>query len=235
LALHRAQLAELDRDLAGGQIAPADHATALLEVQRRMLTEAATTEAAPPRGSMIPLLVVLVAVPVVALLLYLPGASPYIPAAPLADRIAQAEKRSAEEARLIEDLRQRVTTLDPTSEQARQGYLLLGNVEDARGNLRDATTAWLKALGARFDPSLAARTAETLTRLNGGNVSKEAADLFRKALAQAPANAPWRPIVEQRLASAGPADPGTAGPGTPEPGSANPGTADPKAAKAPPP
>ncbi len=37
LALHRAQLAELDRDFAEGRIAAAEHAGAVLEVERRLL------------------------------------------------------------------------------------------------------------------------------------------------------------------------------------------------------
>ena len=40
IALHRAQLAELDRDLADGRIAAAEHANAVLEVQRRLLAAA---------------------------------------------------------------------------------------------------------------------------------------------------------------------------------------------------
>ena len=47
MALHRAQLAELDRDLAEGRIAAAEHANAVLEVQRRLLTAA---RRAPKRG-----------------------------------------------------------------------------------------------------------------------------------------------------------------------------------------
>ena len=46
IALHRAQLAELDRDLADGRIAAAEHANAVLEVQRRLLAAAGV----PRRG-----------------------------------------------------------------------------------------------------------------------------------------------------------------------------------------
>ena len=44
LTLHRAQLADLDRDLAEGRLAPAEHASAQLEVQRRMLRAAEGTD-----------------------------------------------------------------------------------------------------------------------------------------------------------------------------------------------
>src|SRR5437763_351789 len=46
IALHRAQLAELNRDLAERRIAPAAHANAVLEVQRRLPAAAEAAEAA---------------------------------------------------------------------------------------------------------------------------------------------------------------------------------------------
>jgi cytochrome c-type biogenesis protein CcmH len=66
-------------------------------------------------------------------------------------------------------------------------------------NLPGAAEAWHKALDGRFDPMLAAQTAEAMTRVNG-QVNSESAALFRRALAEAPADAPWRSIVERRLA-----------------------------------
>ena len=65
LALHRAQLAELDRDLAEGRIAPAEHATATLEVQRRLLAAADSADPAVTRASRAPVLAALVLVPLV--------------------------------------------------------------------------------------------------------------------------------------------------------------------------
>jgi len=198
IALHRAQLAELDRDLAEGRIAVSEHATAVLEVQRRLLA-AASPDPAPATGSRGALLAALVLVPLAALALYLPGASPNLPAAPLAERIARARQAAERDAALIDELRHRIASLDPKSDRARQGLLLLGNVEDARGNLPAAADAWKQALQVRFDPTLAAQTAEALTRVQG-HVTPEAAGLFRQALAAAPPDAPWRGVVEQRLA-----------------------------------
>ncbi|MBV9783806.1 MAG: c-type cytochrome biogenesis protein CcmI [Acidisphaera sp.] len=197
LALHRAQLTELERDRAEGRIGAAEHATAVLEVQRRALAEAAIPESTPRRAARAPLLVVLVLVPLAGLALYLPGASPEMPAAPLAARVAATEEADA----LVAELRSHIAALDPKSPKAREGFLLLGNVEDARGNLPAAAAAWRKALDAGFDPTLAARVAEAMTRVQG-RVTPEAAALFREALAQAPPDAPWRHIAEQRLAGA---------------------------------
>jgi cytochrome c-type biogenesis protein CcmH len=201
IALHRAQLAELDRDLAEGRIAESEHAAAALEVQRRLLAVAATTEAAPGRTSSVPIVAALVAVPVVAFVLYLVGGHPDLPATPLAARIAAAEQRDREEARLIEQLRARLAQIDPHSDRGREGYILLGNVEAQLGRMAEAAKAWGTALETRFDPTLAVETAEALTE-SEGRVTDGAAALFRRALAEAPQNAPWRPMAEKRLAEA---------------------------------
>lgn len=209
IALHRAQLAELDRDRAEGRIAPREHAAAVLEVQRRLLAAAEpvreqsagdlATATKRERRSRTPLLAILLLIPVAALLLYLPGGHPDLPGQPLAARMANAEQRMRRASALIDELRQRLASLDPHSERAREGFVLLGNFEDARGNLPGAAEAWRKALDARFDPTLAAQTAEAITRVQG-SVTPEAAALFRRALAEAPADAPWRAIATQRLA-----------------------------------
>ncbi|MBS0990115.1 c-type cytochrome biogenesis protein CcmI, partial [Acetobacter okinawensis] len=51
LALHEAQLAEVDRDLAIGLIAPAEHDVALLEIQRRILSADTAPSAARAKSS----------------------------------------------------------------------------------------------------------------------------------------------------------------------------------------
>jgi cytochrome c-type biogenesis protein CcmH len=42
------------------------------------------------------------------------------------------------------------------------------------------------------------QAAEAITE-STGQVTDEAAQLFRRALAEAPPDAPWRPMVERRL------------------------------------
>ncbi len=193
LALHRDQLAELDRDLAEGRILPTEHATAKLEVQRRLLHAAEAEEDAARPGSRVPVVAALALVPVLALGLYVVGGSPGLPGA------SSQEAHSAEEDVLIAQLRERLAAMDPHSEQARQGFLLLGNIEESRGNDADAAAALRAALQVRFDPVLAARAAEAATRAEGG-ISDSTASLYRRALAAAPPDAPWRQVVEQRLA-----------------------------------
>src|SRR5437764_696927 len=78
--LHRAQLQELDRDLAEGRILPAEHATAVLEVQRRLLAAAGAEEAAARPGARWPVVAALVAVPFAAFALYwVSGSQPGMP------------------------------------------------------------------------------------------------------------------------------------------------------------
>ena len=201
LALHRAQLAELDRDLAEGRIDAGEHATAILEVQRRLLASAdlkvapVADQAGRASGALVALLAV---VPAVAVALYLIAGRPELPDAPLAARIAAGNAESQEAAALVATLRQRLALLDPKSDMARQGYVLLGNVEAGRGNLPQAVQAWQTALAARFDPDTAARAAEAQTIIDG-KVSPASAALFRRALAEAPPDAPWRDLVRKRL------------------------------------
>lgn len=201
IALHRAQLAELDRDLAEGRIGAAEHKEARLEVQRRLLAADQAQESVPatPAGGRAASIAILLIVPLGALVLYLSGGSPNLPGAPLAERIAHSAARQQEEAALIAELRGKLATLDPHSPQAHQGYVLLGNIESSRGNFPAAAQAWRSALASGFEPLVAAEAAEAATRAEG-EVSPASADLFRRALAAAPQDAPWRPMVEQRLA-----------------------------------
>lgn len=198
MALHRAQLTELGRDLAEGRIGEAEHTTALLEVQRRLLAASETPDAVLSSGSREPLVATLVAVPVLALCLYLVGGHPYQPSAAVG-RAAQASLRGQADSEMIAELRAAIAGAAPGSERARQGNILLGNIEEGKGDFAAAATAWRAALSVRFDPLLAAETAEAVTR-SEGRVSDAAAELFRRALAAGAADAPWRPLAEQRLA-----------------------------------
>jgi cytochrome c-type biogenesis protein CcmH len=198
MALHRSQLIELDRNLADARIGPAEHAAAVLEVQRRLLAAADSADPVPSVSSSSAIWAVLTLVPVAAVLLYLVGGSPELPALPLKQRLAALQQRVHEEEALVAQLRAVLGKLDPHSEKARQGYILLGSAEARLGDIAGAASAWQTALEARFDPTLAAETAEAMTEANG-HVTEAAAALFRRALADAPPDAPWRAMAERRL------------------------------------
>ena len=199
LTLHRTQLTELDRDLAENRILPAEHATAVLEVQRRLLAAAEKPDAAARVGSRAPIVAAAILIPAGALGLYLVGGTPGMPSATPGSAEAQ-QQRLIEQAALIEQLRSRLETIDPNTDQGRQGYILLGNVEQSRGNDAAAAQAYRTALASRFDPVLAVRTAEAATRAEG-TLSPASAALLARAIAAAP-TAPWRPAAEEMLGKA---------------------------------
>jgi len=228
LALYRAQLAELERERELGRLDAAGHAAATLEVQRRIL--AAPKDGGVGGGTQSAALIAaaLFLLPAAALGLYLVRGVPDMPSAPYDLRRQQSE---AEE-QLLQALRDRLSTVDPNGEPARQGLLLLGNAERNRGRLDQAAEAWTRALAIRFDAALAGDLAEL--EIERGNHADAAALLARALgntpadprlrfltglaearagraanargvwqalLADAPRDAPWRPVVERQLQS----------------------------------
>lgn len=204
LALQRAQLAELDRDRAEGRLPASEHAAAVLEVQRRLLATADAPETATRRGGRGVLLATSALVVLAAAGLYLVHGMPEMPSA---TATSLARRAAQDEAALAAQLRARLASLDPASEPARTGYLLLGNVEEARGNQAAAAAAFRQALSVRFEPVVAVRAAIADMRARGGTMTEEDASLLRRALAEAPADAPWRGAVAQALADRAAAQP----------------------------
>jgi cytochrome c-type biogenesis protein CcmH len=206
IALHRAQLAELDRDLAEGRLLAAEHEAARLEVQRRLLAEADRTEAETARSGPLGVALTAALVPAVALVLYLADGMPDYAAhrAAAGQQISDA-KRNQEllhDEELVARLRATLAKLDPHAERTQHGYVMLGNAELELGHLTEAVEAWKVALAGHFDPRLGAETAELITETTG-HVTPEAESLFKRALAEAPPNVPWRQAAEKRVAEAG--------------------------------
>ncbi len=199
MALHRAQLVELERDRADGLIAENEHASARLEIQRRLLAEADRMPDAGRTGSRLSVLLMLGLVPAMAVGLYLVGGHPDLPAQPFALRLQQADARGQDDERMMQTLKERLAGLPAGSPQAHEGYILLGQVEAARNDWGQAALAWRRALDDGFDATLTAQTAEAQVRAEGG-VSAESAGMFRRALDAAPKDAPWRLLAEQRIA-----------------------------------
>ncbi len=196
IALHRAQLEELDRELEEGRLGAEEHAGATLEVQRRLLAAADQPDPPPPRANRSVLIATLLVVPIGGAALYVIDGRPDLPSAAVARAEAAADGTDADG--LIATLRQRLTEMDPKSDLAAQGYLLLGNAEASRGRLAAAAEAWRRSLAVHFDPSLAAQTAEAEFQAQK-SLSPDTKALFQRALADAPPDAPWRSLVQQRL------------------------------------
>jgi cytochrome c-type biogenesis protein CcmH len=209
IALHRAQLRELDQELADGRLMVEEHAAAKLEVQRRLLSDAALTETVGKPAGTSSIVLTAVLVPAVALLLYLRLGQPEFPPkdAPAAgpDQTAQVEDpaKAAKDEAIIGQLRARLEVMDPHAPRTVEGYQILGQAELSRGHLAEAGDAWKHVLAEKFDPTLAAETGEVLTEAAGGKITPEALALFKRALAEAPADAPWRPMAEKRVMEAG--------------------------------
>jgi cytochrome c-type biogenesis protein CcmH len=205
MALHRAQLVELDRDLADGRLVAEEHVAAKLEVQRRLLADAALAERVGSPSGPVALITVAVLVPVVALGLYLNIGHPEFPprdaSIPAAASPVDAAKAAKDDA-LIGQLRARLRLMDPHADRTLEGYEILGRAELSRGRLPEAAEAWKRVLAERFDATLAVQTAEVLTEA-AGKVTPESLVLFKRALAEAPADAPWRPMAQKRIAQAG--------------------------------
>ena len=197
LALHRAQLEELDRELEAGRLGVAEHAGATLEVQRRLLAVAETRDETVKAASKGPLILACILVPLAAEGLYLLGGHPELPSG-VQDRNTTTEQDTAEAEKLISTLRARLGELDPTTEIASQGYVLLGNAEAGRGHIGEAAAAWRTALQGGFNPALAAQAADAQLKADGV-MTPETRALFERALAEAPPDAPWKGIVKQKL------------------------------------
>lgn len=227
MALYRAQLLELDRDRELGRLSEAEHRAATLEVQRRLIAAADQKEAAATTGRGAAMLLALPALLAVAGLgVYLLRGTPGMPSAPYSLR-AEAQARDEQ---IMALMRERVAALDQTSEQARRGWILLGNAERGRGRVEATIEAWRRAIAIRFDASLAGDIAEVeLERGNAaaaepwitrglaaepadprlrflaglidadGGRPAEARAKWQALLADTPADAPWRAMLERRL------------------------------------
>ena len=197
LALYRAQLGELDRDLAERRIAASEHAAASLEVQRRLLAAAEVRETFPPPGQREPVVLAAAMVLAVAVCLYALHGRPELPArAPNSMPVSggEAAEGRAQPQGMID-------SADRVADAARQEHIEQGDDAQRRGDLAGAAALWRQALAIRFDPVLAVRTADAESTLEG-RIGFHAATLFRRALATVPSDAPWRPMVEHRLAEA---------------------------------
>lgn len=240
-ALYRAQLAELDRERAEGRLSDTEHRDAVLEVQRRLLAAVPPTAdpapaASSPRAARWLIGGIALALPALALAIYLPRGMPGMPAFPFAEVQAMRQAEQAETDALLAQVSARIASLPPDSEDARRGWALIANVERRRGNVPAAADAARRALAIRFDAPLAVDLAETLAIAADGQVTPEArrllerarsaapddvraryylalADLqagdtdaaltgFRAVERMSPPDAPWRPMLAERIAEA---------------------------------
>lgn len=188
LAVYRAQLAELEAEVARGQIGQAEADSARLEIQRRLLkADAAAAErhkGASPRLVLVTILAVAVLVPLFATVVYMRLGNPTLPDQPLDDvaraRATAAEQQLAQVSNMVDRLRQRLIAQPDNLRE----WLLLGRTLMALQRYPEAVTAYESA--AKLSPQDAVAQAgygEALTMTAEGSVTPAAAGAFARAVA----------------------------------------------------
>jgi cytochrome c-type biogenesis protein CcmH len=125
LELHKAQLAELTRDRAEGRIGETEYHAAKIEVERRLLTADGFTEPAMTGNARLLLIGTVIAIPIMAFALYLPGSTPGVPSEPHAQWVRQQADANAKLVGFIAGLRMHLASVDPNSVDASQGEAYL--------------------------------------------------------------------------------------------------------------
>jgi cytochrome c-type biogenesis protein CcmH len=181
-SVYRDQLAEIDRDLAGGLIGAAEAEQARVEISRRLLaaTNADTVPFAPPSTSLrrAVAIVALVGLPLAAVAFYLPLGSPELGDFPLA-----ARSRAPDGQQPLVNLVAQVEAHLETNPTDGRGWTVLAPVLGRLGRYDDAVRAWRNAISYAGDSSdRRADLGEALVAAAGGVVTGEAKAEFERAL-----------------------------------------------------
>jgi cytochrome c-type biogenesis protein CcmH len=169
MKLHREQLAELARDLADNRIAAAEYAAAKLEVERRLLAADALADAPQDGNSRLLLFATIIAVPVMAFALYLPGSTPNVPSEPHTQWVREQDEANARLIGFITALRMRLANVDPNSPDASQGEAYLAEaLSEQAGQITPEALAYFKQSLANAPPGSSWRVLdeERLTQAN---------------------------------------------------------------------
>ena len=202
IAVYRDQLAELEREAGRGLIGSAETAAARLEIERRLLAAARPGTAAPapdgrPRGALVVGLAI--ALPLLAVGLYLRLGAPGTPSLPFAERAA-ADAGAGDLASVTEQLARKLrdNPADP------QGWMLLGRSYGQLGRFADSAAAYRAAVDRAPDlPGLQSAYGEALTAAGGGPITEPARQAFTAALKQDPGDARARFYLAESEAQAG--------------------------------
>lgn len=200
--VYRDQLGELDRDRERGVIGGAEADAARAEIGRRLLaaTRAPATVGAPrPAANRLVALMTVVAIPAIALPLYLLLGQPDMPDAPLAERLSAAPASGN-----IADMVGRVEKHLAANPDDLSGWKVIAPIYARMGRLDDAVKAWGRLIAA------GASDAETLDNYgaglvdtNDGIVSPEAQSILARAVAADPDRARARFYYAEGLRQAG--------------------------------
>jgi len=189
VAIHRQRLAELEAQRAEGALDDEDYRQARAEIERSLLDDVASDDSAadstPKPGRTLPTAVAL-AIPALAVGLYLVWGNPGVLQQPATPDLAQMEDGSGGQARLeaiVAELERRVQS-DPESFQ---DWFMLARAYTLAERLEDARRAYARAHALEpTHPDAMIGYAETLARLNDGDLRGRPAELIEHALQRAP-------------------------------------------------
>lgn len=229
-AVFRDQLAELDRDAARGTIGKAEAEAARNEIARRLIAVSSDGPARTPTGIPMAAILASLAVPAIALPLYLRAGNPMLPDVPLQSRLENAAVNQDYDALIVkveQHLAQKPDDIDgwKVLAPAYRNALRWDDAAEAERNILRLSPATPEALS---------QYGEALVMANQGIVSAEAHQIFRQALAMdakypqarfydalalkqegktaeakaafnafladTPADAPWRGMLTQQVA-----------------------------------
>ena len=188
ISVYRDQMRELESDLAAGVLSQDRYDEAHRELERRLLEDAAAASEparAAPR-TRYAALVVGVAVPVVAGMLYMLTGTP---AALDVERVA-AEQSHAMDRQQMEALVERLAQkLRESKEPNAEGWAMLARSYNSMGRFEDAVAAYKAALKAGPpDARLLADYADALAMVQGRTLAGEPEKLIQQALKLDPQN-----------------------------------------------
>lgn len=204
LKVYQSQIDDLDAELARGVISEAEARGARNEIERRMLQ--AVRDAEPEvgtrgSGGMIAGIVVAIAVPVAAGLIYLEIGRPELPSQPLAERtdvpgrapqLTAARNNPANnpgQTQGLDSVDAMVGNLEQKLEEEPEnfeGWMLLGRSYSVMDRFGDAAQAYSKAAAlpeGQTDPAPHMQMGEALVFSAGGVVTERAAESFNRAVA----------------------------------------------------
>jgi cytochrome c-type biogenesis protein CcmH len=182
-AVYRDQLAEINRDLAAGQIGSSEAEAAHVEIGRRLLA-AADRQRDPPATSSVKLrrsaaVMALVGLPIISLALYLPLGSPHLGDFPLAQR-----SRVPAATESLDSLVAQVEAHLEKNPSDGRGWNVLAPVLARLGRYDDAVRAYRNSITYNGDSAgRRADLGEALAAAAGGIVTAEAKAEFARAIA----------------------------------------------------
>ncbi len=188
LELLRAQLQQIDQDLASGRLDAAQHRAARTEVERRVLEEESVTATPVREGSpRATTLLLAVAVPVLVLGVYgLVGSPQALSPQALS---AQGEPSPQEVEAMVAKLAERMEKQPPGNVADTEGWVMLGRSYAVMQRYPEASRAFARALQLMpGDAQILVDQADVLAMQQGGNLQGEPLRLIEQALKNDPSN-----------------------------------------------